>query len=204
MTRSFKHWNLQYLWNRLRDKIRIKLHPQDPWLTPDAVKLLDDVLSKDMRGLEFGSGNSTTWFAQRLSRLTSVEHAPAWYANVTRKLADTGLNNVDYLLREQAGEYVAVADIFVDNSLNFALVDGIERGKCVLASLLKIKPGGMLVIDDVHRYLPSKSRAPLARKPDDDPADEDWAQFMAETMNWEFVWTTNGIKDTVIYYKPVE
>ena len=32
-------------------------------------------------------------------------------------------------------------------------------------------PGGILVIDDVHRYLPSESRAPLARKISDGAVD---------------------------------
>ena len=204
MTRSFKHWNMQYLWSRLKDKIRIKIHPQDPWLTPDAVKLLDDALSIEMCGLEFGSGNSTVWFARRLGKLTSVEHSLDWFTNVIRQLANGGLENIDYILREDPGEYVSASLKFTDGSLDFVLVDGIERGKCALTSLPKVKQGGILVIDDSHRYLPGKSRAPLARKPDDGPADEDWTQFMAETMDWEFVWTTNGVKDTVIYYKPMD
>ena len=91
-----------------------------------------------------------------------------------------------------------------NGSLDFVLVDGIDRGKCAVTSLEKLKPGGILVIDDVHRYLPSESRAPLARTLNDGPVDEDWQEFLNRTMDWEYIWTSNGVKDTVIYHKPVE
>jgi hypothetical protein len=65
-------------------------------------------------------------------------------------------------------------------------------------------PGGILVIDDVHRYLPSKSRAPLARKISDGAVDQEWQEFLTKVLDWEYIWSSNGVKDTVIYQKPVE
>jgi len=187
------------------DKLHQQLHPDEPWLTPAVVQILDRHLTKEMSGLEFGSGKSTAWFAMRLAALTSVEHSPEWYKRVKQQLDHEGLTNVKYLLAdpEKQEEYDSAAGSFMDGTLDFILVDGIIRGKCALASLKKLKPGGIMVIDDVHRYLPGQSRAPLARKLSDGPVDQDWQEFLDLTLDWEYIWTSNGVKDTVIYYKPM-
>jgi SAM-dependent methyltransferase len=204
MSRSFGHWSPDYLWSRLQDKVHQMLHPDEPWLTPVAVEILDEYLKTEMLGLEFGSGRSTKWFSQRLGKLTSVEHSAEWFDIVTDKLRIGGNINVAYLLRNGSPDtaYVDVIDSMHDNALDFVLVDGIDRAACAVRSLDKLKPGGVLVVDDVHRYLPSRSRAPLARKPEDGPIDDVWQDFMARTMDWEYIWTSNGVKDTVLYYKP--
>ena len=206
MSRSFAHWSPVYLWSRFKDKLHQRLHPDEPWLTPAAVEILHGYLNPDMSGLEFGSGRSTAWFAQSLGKLTSVEHSAKWYDLVKDQLRIAGITNVTYLLRRgnPETEYLDVADSIDDNSLDFILVDGIDRGACVIRSLSKLKHGGLLVIDDVHRYLPSRSRAPLARKPSDGAIDPDWQLFLTLVTNWEFVWTSNGVKDTAIYYKPID
>jgi len=203
MTRDTRHWTPYYLWSRFKDKVRIFFRPQDPWLTPAVNKILNKTLTRKMTGLEFGSGNSTAWFAMRLGQLTSVEHNPDWHDKVSRLLNALGIHNVKYMLRKMTvEEYPAAAKQFADDSLDFVLVDGILRAECALASLPKIKPGGMLVVDDVHRYLPSASQSPLARSQSDGALDEAWSRFLMETEDWESLWTTNGVKDTAIYYKP--
>jgi predicted O-methyltransferase YrrM len=206
MKRSFRHWTPDYLWSRLKDKLHQRLHPEEPWLTPAVVHILDQHLTKEMIGLEFGSGRSTVWFARHLGKLTSIEHSPEWFKRVNNLLRNAGAHNVELFLRENStnDDYSSAANQINNGSLDFVLVDGIDRGKCAVSSLEKLKPGGILVIDDVHRYLPSESRAPLARKPGDGAVDEDWQEFLKRTMDWEYIWTSNGVKDTVIYHKPVE
>jgi SAM-dependent methyltransferase len=187
------------------DKLHQQLHPDEPWLTPLVVRVLDKHLTKEMAGLEFGSGKSTAWFARRLSALTSVEHSQDWFNLVKQQLDHEGLNHVRYILADpdRQGDYENVADSFPDGSLDFILIDGINRGKCAIYTIEKLKPGGIMVIDDVHRYLPGRSRAPLARNFNDGPVDQDWQEFLDLTLDWEYIWTSNRVKDTVIYYKPM-
>jgi hypothetical protein len=147
-----------------------------------------------MRGLEFGSGRSTTWFAARLEHLTSVEHNVAWYHKVAQRLTADGLSNVDYrhvplqhpeAEAEQAPEqpvpaYVGVVDVFPDRSLDLVIVDGHYRNHCIRHSLPKIKSGGYLLVDDTNSWSS--------------------VQSIPTPGNWKVVDdSTNGLKRCIIW-----
>jgi predicted O-methyltransferase YrrM len=135
-------------------------HPGAPWLSPEAIEFLNANLSHDMRGLEWGSGRSTLWLGHRVAQLTSVEHNPEWHERVTAMLAEAAANNVELILVPIPSEqterdaqywenpYVAVADRFPDAGLDLVLVDGAYRQTCVAVGLAKVKPGGLLVVDN--------------------------------------------------------
>ena len=114
MKRSFKHWTFEYLWSRLQDKLHRRLHPDEPWLTPAVVQTLDNHLTKQMSGLEFGSGRSTVWFARRLGRLTSVEHSVNWFVKVNNLLKKSGIQNVSMILRDNSPDN----SLFLTQSIN--------------------------------------------------------------------------------------
>ena len=78
--------------------------------------------------------------------------------------------------------YVAVVANCPDKSLDFVVVDGHYRTTCIAAVLSKIKPGGLLLVDDANRW---PGDAP--------PVPCDWPEVSR---------TTNGIKFTVIWRKP--
>lgn len=172
-------------------------HPDAPWLCPGAIEFCEQHLTRDMIGLEFGSGRSTAWFAKRLGRLTSIEHDRAWYERVRQKLAQRGCDNVDYRfvpldLSWREGEpwerrplpaYVAVLDDFADGSLDFVVVDGHYRTLCIRQALSKLKQGGMLLIDDVGMWYADKGP----------PVPADWTLISL---------TSNGLKETGVWQKP--
>lgn len=189
-----------------------RLYPDDPWLTGKAIAILKSTLKKTDIGLEFGSGRSTLWFAKRVKRLTSVEHNEDWYKNVLEKLKEDGLLSVvDYRFfkgEENAWdknpEYVNVIDRFKDGSFDFALVDGAYRDRCAMKVLKKIKPGGLLIIDNVNWFLPSKSYAPDSRTIDQGPAGKTWVEVHRAVSKWRTVWTSNGVWDTALFFKPAQ
>jgi predicted O-methyltransferase YrrM len=210
MKRSFKHWSFAYLANRLRERFFRRLHPDLPWLSPEAVRILSANLQSSDVGLEFGSGRSTLWFAQRVGFLTSVEHNPEWHRRVSIQARRLGLTNLTCLLvpgedpAAQNPMYARMAERFADGSLDFILVDGIFRDACANAALDKLRSGGLFILDDAHRYLPSESKSPYARSLEDGPATPAWARFLAAVSPWRSQWTSNGVSDTVIFYKPQE
>ena len=149
-------------------------NPGAPWLCPGTVAFCQAHLTPAMRALEFGSGRSTRWFADRVGHLTSVEHEAQWHGQVARQLAAAGVTNVTYLLvplnhpeaaaerevYEPTPDYVAVADRVADASLGFAVVDGHYRTACVKHLVPKVAPGGYLLVDDINLW-PSLAALPV-------------------------------------------
>jgi hypothetical protein len=81
---------------RLRYWVWAKLNPDKPWMCPGSIEFLQANLSRSMNVLEFVSGRSTHWFSTLVGNVTSVEHNAEWYAQVKQRLADAGVQNVDY------------------------------------------------------------------------------------------------------------
>jgi predicted O-methyltransferase YrrM len=208
--RTYRHWTPRYLFNRFTLGVHELLHPNEPWLTPAAVTLLNARLKKTDCGLEFGSGRSTIWFAHRLGRMTSVEHDRVWYDKVFSRLQRDGLTNVDYHLCEvdqgedgaDRTEYVRMIDRFADGSLDMVLVDGVYRSACANRVIPKLRTGGLLVVDNINWYLPCESLAPNSRRTWQGAASADWARFGAAVSAWQCAWSSSGVTDTAVFFKP--
>ena len=204
------HRTPRYVYHRTRQFLYERAHPGDPWLTPAAIGLLERLLRPVDRGAEFGSGRSTLWFAARVAALTSVEHDRRWHETVTARLRERGQANVEYILAvpdqpmERGGDsaYARNALAFPDASLDFALVDGHYRDYSAKFILPKIKPGGMLIIDNVNWYLPCRSKSPNSRTAELGPAAGAWAEVGRELAAWRTIWTSSGVWDTAIFIKP--
>lgn len=203
------HRTARYVYRRTRQLFYERAHPDDPWLTPTAIGLLATLLHPADTGAEFGSGRSTLWFAARVAALTSVEHDIRWHEAVTARLKERGLGNVDYILAtddqpmERGGDsaYARTALAFPDASLDFALVDGHYRDYSAKYIMPKIKPGGMLIIDNVNWYLPCRSKAPHSRTSALGPATDVWAAVWRQLAGWRTIWTSSGVWDTAIFFK---
>ena len=204
------HWKPHYILSRIRVFFDEARHPDCPWLTKEASSILSTMLKPTDAGLEYGSGRSTLWLAQLIKHLTSVEDDESWYKLISNKLKVQNISNVHYLLCQAAGyekpeesPYVQTIDTFGKNSLDFVLVDGKYRDVCACIALEKIRPGGFIVIDDANRYIPCDSTSPNSTPKKSPPASEKWSEFLDCVKDWRYIWTTNGIKDTVILLKPV-
>lgn len=152
VVRNFKTLvrNPRYFSARVAVMIDQALHPDDPWLTRTAIDEVALYVNPAMTGFEWGSGRSTLWLARRLGTLVSVEHDPAWYAEVTRKIALAGLVNVDYRLVPKLGlkEYASQIERYPDSYFDIILIDGEDRNSCIRAAGSKIRIGGWIVIDN--------------------------------------------------------
>ena len=175
--------------------------PDVPWITRDAVEMLETFLDKTQNGFEWGSGNGTLWLLKRSKSLTSVEHHRAWADGVRAKLDQAGVHNADYRHVEES-RYVDVIDEFPDGHFDYVIVDGLFRDIATEKSIPKLRSGGLLVIDNVNWYLPSESATPQSRTPREGPASELWGKVGRELARWKTVWTTNGVNDTAVFVKP--
>jgi predicted O-methyltransferase YrrM len=197
---------------RIRQALYQRAHPDAPWLTAEAVRLLNSMLRPSDIGAEFGSGRSTLWLACRCAHLTSVEHDEAWYSRVSAVLSNCGITNVDYQYHPRdeldptgrRSAYVHVARLLADESIDVALVDGLYRDYVALHLLPKIRAGGMLVIDNVNRYLPSPTLSPNSLRPSAVPASAVWQQLAVTLARWRRIWTSDGVSDTAIFVRTFE
>jgi predicted O-methyltransferase YrrM len=112
--------------------------------------------------IEWGSGRSTTWFAERVGFLLSIESNAEWHARVSGWLAGGTRADVDYRFEPittadrvpepwppgQASRYVMAVDGLADGSVDVALVDGELREACIAIVARKLKAGGLLVLDN--------------------------------------------------------
>jgi predicted O-methyltransferase YrrM len=209
----YRHLTPRYVFDRVRVLAHERRHPEAPWLTAEAVALLERSLEPAFVGFEWGSGRSTVWFAERVWRLISIEHDPHWYAEVTHFLEQKGLvSKVSYYrftvddFADSDQPYVAAIAEHQDGELDFCLIDGVTelRAHCACACLPKLRSGGLAIIDNANWFLPRepRSRAPNSRGPADGYASAAWQEFDAHVAGWPCTWTTNGVTDTAIWTKP--
>lgn len=208
--RNYKHLSLRYIWNRLKEMIYQKNHKEFPWLTRDANMILENYLSSKDVGLEFGGGRSTIWFAKRVEKLISIEEDIRWHEIIVRMVMSNGIDNVDCRcvnasVTQTHDYHLVIQKIYSEfgaRHFDFVLVDGICRDRCAFEATSALKPGGILIIDNVNRYLPSYSKSPHSRSYDQGPDGVLWSEFLDRVRGWRCVWTSSGVTDTAIYFKP--
>lgn len=182
-------------------------YPKRPWTTPASILFFDKVLSKEMIGLEYGSGRSTIYFASKLKKLVSIEHYEGWYNKVKKELENNQIINVEYHLilkqdtpdktddsdvelnklvgsepRNDFANYYNKVSEYSDGYFDFVLIDGRAREKCGLNAINKLKSGGIFVLDNSERPRYNALHDALS--------------------TWPKVETTSGLTNTTIWIKP--
>lgn len=132
-----------------------------PWMVPRAVDRLDELIEPNWTVLELGAGASTQWYERRAGRVLSLESDPGWCAHVRARLARLGATRAEVRHVPLSHLYAVVAEQ-PDRSFDLVVVDPSEqedvtRVGCVERARAKVKPGGVLVLDDSDR--PEYARA---------------------------------------------
>lgn len=196
------NWTPTYVTKRTRQALYELCHHHSHWLCPDALRFLDSWLAPSDIGFQWGSGDGTLWLAERVGHLTCVEHDPTRAQEVRARLLAEGLGErVAYQLESHGNAmerldapYVRMVDDAADYSLDFCLVGGPLPLGCCLASILKLKYGGLLILEDAGHYLLHEGE--LA------PRQAVWEEIVWHLAPWRQIWTTNGLTETAIFIKP--
>lgn len=199
-----KHHTASYIFSRIKQLIYYKRYPHDPWMTKEAIYLLKRLITINDRGIEFGSGRSTRWFAERCKYLTSIENHEGWYRKVSAEVQDLG--NVEYLFAEvdkdnpEQSKYLTVLSNIPESSLDFVVNDGKIRDWVGLLTIDKLKIGGVYILDNAERYLPNTFKLPESIG-NEKAANENWDTFITHTSTWRRIWTIDGISSTLLLIK---
>jgi hypothetical protein len=119
-----------------------------PWFSYPFIDFLTPRLSKELTVFEFGSGNSTIFFAERVKKVISIEHNKEWYQIVNKSKPE----NVDLILTksDSSKDYLDAfknMNVFAD----VIIVDGIHRIDCLKVAIEKLSEKGVIILDDSER-----------------------------------------------------
>ncbi|MFU8812919.1 MAG: class I SAM-dependent methyltransferase [Balneolaceae bacterium] len=117
-----------------------------PWITYPAIDLLEQRLPADASVFEYGSGLGTLWWAERVGRITAVEHSRKWAEMVEKKLPD----NATLIVRDiEKGYEKSILES--GEMYDLIIIDGRRRAGCVSYSLQALTERGVILFDDSAR-----------------------------------------------------
>ena len=124
-----------------------------PWFVHEAILYLESIIEPGMVAFEWGSGSSTLWLAVDLqvTMVVSIEHDQEWYAKTRNELAPFIVPHCITYLAALGGDYEARILRFPDAYFDLVIVDGRNRAACIANAAAKVKPGGLLVLDNSER-----------------------------------------------------
>jgi hypothetical protein len=141
----------------------VPLESRRPWWNYQATAYVERMLPARARVFEFGSGGSTLWFVDHGAEITTLEHSSDWAALVQQACPGLDLiaveSNSTGTVRS-VGEpserpyfdaYLDVMSEQPDETFDLVAIDGRCRCEAGVISMPKIKPGGMLLLDDSQR-----------------------------------------------------
>jgi len=117
-----------------------------PWITYAATAFMEPRLRTEMAVFEYGSGNSTIWWANRVARVVSCEHDAAWHQKMSPHLPD----NVEYVFAELNDGYVGVIARH-EGEFDIVVIDGRERVRCADKAIDALKGDGVMIWDNSDR-----------------------------------------------------
>lgn len=127
-----------------------------PWYTYPAIEYLKQFDFAEARVFEYGSGNSTLFWANRAASVVSVEDDEQWYEPTLAKLR----SNCTLILEPDLQRYVDVIRRYPDG-FDIVIVDGPARGftrlKCACAAVDHLRAGGLIILDNSD-WLPESAR----------------------------------------------
>ena len=97
---------------------------------------------------EFGSGNSTSFYSERIKSVTSVEHNLDWFNNIKASASENVFINYQELQR--GGSYCKFA-LESGSNYDIIVVDGRDRVNCCINSIGALSESGVIVLDDSER-----------------------------------------------------
>lgn len=167
-----------YRWRTSFQKDEQRILKDLPWITFLSIDFLEKYLNPGLKIFEYGGGSSTNYFCNKGCEVYTIENNRDWF-DILKKNAHQkglqwqgeliegetidnfyGLNAADpyhYYTTDESSlnykfeKYVKSIDKFKDNNFDLVLVDGRSRPSCIMHAIPKIKPGGLLVLDNSER-----------------------------------------------------
>ena len=163
----------------------------EPWWNRRAIRYLSDRATPGSRVFEWGAGGSTIWLHERDLTVTSIENKRKWAQRVLERCPNADVRHIPGTTTGGKGfwdDYVDAIDRFENEFFDIVIIDGMCREECAARAVPKVKPGGMIVVDDT---------------------DQPWYPSVPEQLpGWHrdrvvgFKRSTKPLTETSFFYKP--
>jgi hypothetical protein len=119
-----------------------------PWVTYSFIDFIKNRIKLSHRIFEFGSGNSTYFYAKRAMEVISVEHDKAWFDKI---FSQKPINSELIFCELQTdGKYCRMPLNF-PQKFHIIIIDGRDRENCCKQSLSALIADGVIILDDSER-----------------------------------------------------
>lgn len=118
-----------------------------PWYTYAFIKFIQERIQPHFEVFEFGCGNSTIWYGERVKQVRAVEHDTLWYDKMKAIMP----SNVDLIFHPLASDEYINEVWRADKKYHIIIVDGRRRSECLLASASALKEDGVVILDNSER-----------------------------------------------------
>jgi hypothetical protein len=119
-----------------------------PWVTYSFIDFIKDRIRKEHRVFEFGSGNSTFFYAKLAAEVVSVEHDQDWFKKISA--SKPANSEMLYCLLEPGGDYCRMP-VSLGQKYHVIIVDGRDRVNCCMQAVNALTHDGIIVLDDSER-----------------------------------------------------
>ncbi len=119
-----------------------------PWYTYPAIEYLNQFDASGLDIFEFGCGHSSLYWARKGARVWCVEHDPEWHQSMS--LQSSTLQGI--ALRETREAYAGAVHE-PDRAFDIVVVDGVWRVESAREGLKRLKPEGIVILDNSDWYV---------------------------------------------------
>ena len=114
-----------------------------PWYTYPAIEYVQQLNLKEKIVFEYGSGNSSLFFAEKCSRVVTVEDDITWF----NKISQNKPENLNMLLETNEADYLSSIEK-TGVKFDIIIIDASHRLKCCNYIKQNLKNGGMVILDN--------------------------------------------------------
>lgn len=119
-----------------------------PWITYPCLEFIKDKIDKDFTVFEWGSGNSTVWWAKRAKEVISVEHDIEWFTEVNERISGENVSLIYHPLK-YGEEYCK--EVLNYHDIDVVVIDGRDRVNCTFNSVDSLSERGIIIFDNTDR-----------------------------------------------------
>jgi hypothetical protein len=118
-----------------------------PWYTYTAIDFLSSRVQLSMKVFEYGSGQSTRWWAKHVEKVHAVEDDRDWLTRVLNQLP----GNVDLRFASSSGDAYARSIDQRGERFDVVVIDGSVRNDCAKECIQSLTPDGVIVWDNAEQ-----------------------------------------------------